>query len=63
MPLSPEYTFVLPGKAGTHCPSQVTAHSLPFQQLQPDVDVKLPAVLDVFMASQRVFAERMQTSF
>lgn len=40
----------------THRPGQVAAHPLPLHQLQADVDVELPAVLDVLVAAQRVLA-------
>lgn len=36
----------------TYCPGQVTPHSLLLHQLQSDVDVKLAAILDIFMAAQ-----------
>lgn len=48
-----------PSRAAAHRPGKVTAHCLPLHQLQPDVNVKLPAVLDVFMAAQGMFAGRM----
>lgn len=48
--------------AGTHRAGQVAAHSLPPHQLQADVDVKFPAVLDVLVAPQRVLAAGAQTT-
>lgn len=45
-----------PPHPGTHRPGQVAAHPLPLHQLQADVDVELPAVLDVLVAAQRVLA-------
>lgn len=48
--------------AGTHRAGQVAAHSFPPHQLQADVDVKFPAVLDVLVAPQRVLAAGAQTT-
>lgn len=47
---------------GTHRPGQVAAHPLPLHQLQADVDVKFPAVLDVLVAAQHVFAAGIETA-
>ena len=51
-----------PPHPGTHRPGQVAAHPLPLHQLQADVDVELPAVLDVLVAPQHVLAAGTETA-
>lgn len=44
----------------THSASQVPANGGVFQQLQADLALPLPAVLDVLVAAQAVFAEEKE---
>lgn len=45
---------------GTHCSCQVAAHPTVGQELQFDVRVPLPAVLDVLMTSYAVLAVKQK---
>lgn len=47
--LPPRQSSAIPS---TYRPGQVTPHGLLLHQLQSDVDVKLAAILDIFMAAQ-----------
>lgn len=51
------------GRGGTHRPGQVAAQPLPLHQLQVDVHVELPAVLDVLVAAQCVLAAGTEPSW
>lgn len=50
-------------KPDIYRPSQVSANSLPLHQLQPDIYVKLSAVLNIFMISQWLFAGMIKNKY